>query len=155
MYIHRTTKTGVGASLNNSFYVINYHLAFLFFFPLSQNVVTFWMIDFTLLKWLKASFPVSIVAKCHGILNDSLYVTKWLEASLPFPLVGNAMIRFRNNSFGSCAWSSKLNKFEKKCALSSEPNDFMRIIESKKVRLEFELRIVEFRTPGDTHFWLD
>ena len=58
-------------------------------------------------------------------------------------------------SKNNCAWSSELNEFEKKCALSLEPNDFMQIIESNKVRLEFKPRIVEFRTLGDTHFLLD
>ena len=34
-------------------------------------------------------------------------------------------------------------QIKKKCALSSEPNDFMRIIESKKVRQEFETEQIQ------------
>ena len=35
-------------------------------------------------------------------------------------------------------------KIEKKCDFSSEPNNFMLIVESKKVRLGFKIRIVDF-----------
>ena len=48
------------------------------------------------------------------------------------------------NRVKKCARSSKLNKFEKQFALSLEPNYFMRIIKSKKLRLEFKPRIIEF-----------
>ena len=51
-----------------------------------------------------------------------------------------------------CAWSSKLKELETNHAFSLEPNNFMRITESNKIRLEFEPRIIEFRTPGDAHF---
>ena len=43
-------------------------------------------------------------------------------------------------------------QIRKRNASISEPNNFMRIIDSNKVRLEFELRIVEFQTPGNAHF---
>ena len=100
----------------------------------------------------------------------------YLKRLYLFPLLQNSVIRFQNKSLGSelkthlfpdlfsfetqrcksslkkCAWSLKLYIFEKKCALSLELNGFMGIIESKKVRLEFEICIVEFLTPGDAHF---
>ena len=56
----------------------------------------------------------------------------------------------------SCAWRLELNKFEKKKrTLTSEQNNFMQIIESNKVRLEFKPHIIEFWTPCDAHSWLD
>ena len=128
------------------------YLNCLFLFLLLQNAVASWMIAVMLRKYLKR-----------------IYL---------FLLSRNAVIFFRNKKFGSklkahffsdffsfktqrcksskkCVWSLKIKKSEKKCALSSEANYFMRIVESKKVRLEFELCIVGFRNPGNTYFWLE
>ena len=91
-----------------------------------------------------------------------------LNRLYPFLLEKNAVIHSQNKSFGSkpkAHFFSNFFSFEtqrcglifkkvrlkfetkqirKNCALSSEQNDFMQIIEAKKVLLEFELHVFEF-----------
>ena len=50
---------------------------------LSKNSLIYLMKAIMLQKLLKASYNFSIVAKFRGILNDNFHVKKWLEASLP------------------------------------------------------------------------
>ena len=134
--------------VNDSCYVAKYYLNRLFFSLLSQNDLTSIMIADRLQKRIKPSFPVSVVPTFRDWILEQIFQFRAqgaLFSNLFFWELNNA------NRVKKCAWSLKLEK-SKKCALSSEPNSFMRIIKSKKLRLEFKIHIVQFQTPGDEYF---
>ena len=125
---------------------------------------------------LKPPFLFSVVAKFRSILNDSCNVTKmtlslftffccWKITWFAFEI--HRLVPNSRHTFSRISLVLKLNdahqvkkarlEFEtkqiwKKCALISESNYFMWIIDSNKVCLEFELGMVEFWTPGRAIF---
>ena len=117
----------IAVTLQNTTWLVFY------FFPLSQNALTSWMIAVTLQKWLKASFILPVATKCCGILNNSCYVTWKLKASSTFPVDA----KWRDLLSKKTVWFWTQGAFFIQICLVLKQNDTNRV---KKVRLEFKTK---------------